>query len=431
MRRYCNLCGIDIDGRPDVRGTYLPWSWSKYARALYTTAYGTFLSKGYLDQILISTVCKCGETPAKDGYCIKHVITTLSAYPARGFLFHESCYQLLEWSCTEAIDIHALDLVIRSFGLATGRPYLTNWGHTYSGLYDGDPSTHHRVISPRYISILDDPSWQTNFPDPLVLDESIYTHLRTPHPPALESVPAAPNTPSAPPCDPFAHLPAEILDLILSWLPNADVHSARLASRVLASTPLSPTFFRSRFNPQIPGPHAHIPEPLLHKAGLLNDPLFASARAVHEALVACGGGPHLRARKRVWGVIQPLARALDGLAVHKRMSGSVVPCGEGMASLAEPGEGAEDRCRWSCAHGELREGMGVFQFGCRAVYKRCVSLEERVTKHMSPADVNSRGWAHGQPALYLSASNLKQKIRIARSGPSNPASIELTGDLQS
>ncbi|PLN80417.1 hypothetical protein BDW42DRAFT_114121 [Aspergillus taichungensis] len=195
---YCYLCGCAlVDYESQNRYVH---SWLKYFRAIYSSPTGTYVSGvGLYDESVTSRCIAPLEYTARwndPGYTFPQddEIGVLNRKPVNGrygFVFHESCWSLLEQSfCPEQVPVVLL--------------------------YE-DP-----CVVPEIKSLLGEA------PDDAPLE-------------TCRSWPASGND------DLFSMVPQEIRDIIISYLPTADVCRLRLTSKAFVYTFSSQQFWRSRF----------------------------------------------------------------------------------------------------------------------------------------------------------------------------------------
>lgn len=177
---------------------------------------------------------------------------------AWGFLFHEACWSVLEQALKPSeVDIAALWRILCSVPCGSELP---NWGHNYGGLYMGtmrdQARGEHFVLLGRNSNLVIPSTFSNPFRVPelerLVLQNRIVTS------PAVQTRDggnafepdqqvSAEGRPGV--RDPFAALPPELKEMLLCYMRSPDAAALRLASRALASTPLTQHFFQSRFWP--------------------------------------------------------------------------------------------------------------------------------------------------------------------------------------
>lgn len=393
----CNLCGSIAGGFPDDDEFDDQTQWFHAIRAIYV------LGPNWLSPYLSGLGCmphsaahlsvprSAQESAFSPNYNFsahrKEIqisstnarVQTTDPHLATGFVFHESCFRLLQYAIwPEPIHVDILNLFLRSFGVSESGEVVVNWGHTYGGLYfstDAQTRTIHMKKTPGH-----PPGTSLHDKDPLLREDFVrcltgYSlrqllekreekekeHARTTIDIGVETN------------DAFKTLPLELLEMILASLPSKDVQNARIASRILGAVPLRQAFWRSRFAPG--GDFEYVPEPLLFKKGFIKDIRFSDPRIVYNAAMDQCSSLSLANRSRVWKVIQPLSDALISFSGFKEIFGGVEPAGSPIASLWQPHLQDEDISRWDCAFGELLDSeMQPFYFGCRPLFKRTVEL---------------------------------------------------------
>ncbi|KAK9775437.1 hypothetical protein SCAR479_07826 [Seiridium cardinale] len=180
---------------------------------------------------------------------------------AWGFLFHEACWAVLEQAVgPRGVDIEALWRILCSVPCGSELP---NWGHNYGGLYMGtmrDQSRgEHFVLLGRNSNLVIPSTFSNPFKVPelerLVLSMRIAERVDVDGKgPAVAGGFLEENERIAPfgslgNRDPFSALPLELKEMLMCFMCSADTASFRLASRAIASTPLTQQFFQSRFWP--------------------------------------------------------------------------------------------------------------------------------------------------------------------------------------
>lgn len=274
------------------------------------------------------------------------------------------------------VDIHALWRILQSVPCAHDLP---NWGHNYGGLYLGVAKDQARgehfvllssnsnlVIPSTYSDPFRVPELQSimarlrideALPDSyhregrvsavslgsrrkreediafgsglanndamLSLEDGLHTPASIAISPACESPHLPTDSDSAEiRDDPFAFVPLEIREMILTTLTSADVCNLRLSSRAMAATPLTQYFFSSRFWPGreletiFDGFLLHSS----HRLGLDWHALYRFMRSRLRFNQVCLGEKN---RLRIWRqTVRPLARAAEALGAA-RLSGHV------------------------------------------------------------------------------------------------------------
>jgi hypothetical protein len=174
---------------------------------------------------------------------------------AWGFLFHEACWSVLEQASKPGdVDIEILWRVLCSVPCGSELP---NWGHNYGGLYMGtmrdQARGEHFVLLGRNSNLVIPSTFSNPFKVPEL--ESLVLSMRITSSRETRSEDEGADESRILPLgasgveDPFAVLPAELKEILLSYSDSSSVASLRLASRAMASTPLTQYFFQSRFWP--------------------------------------------------------------------------------------------------------------------------------------------------------------------------------------
>lgn len=250
-----------------------------------------------------------------------------------GFLFHDACWSLLEQAVKPGdVDVKALWRILVSVPCGSELP---NWGHNYGGLYMGTAKDqargeHFVLMGPNSNVVIPSTFWnpfKVRELNKLVADSRIKlddekdggdgsSPMQTPPPNAGIALVGAHST-----SDPFSKLPQELRELLICYLASADVANVRLASRKLATTPLTQQFFRSRFWPSrkmhvffdaflLPGPEMR---------GTNWTELYRKLKIRLKYNQVCLGE---RNRLRIWDqTIKPLAAAIRRLSKMSDLRG--------------------------------------------------------------------------------------------------------------
>ncbi|KAI0446483.1 hypothetical protein F4803DRAFT_547208 [Xylaria telfairii] len=172
---------------------------------------------------------------------------------AWGFRFHESCWRLIEQaSVPQPVNLKMLWRILRSVPHSSHLPF---WGHNFGGLYSGARRTYqsgnHFVLLGGVSNLMIPSAYYDPFDVPELKARLAQTRIKTEdeilahH--ALRSLVISPATSAG--FDPFSKLPLELREVIITYVATEDILPFRLSSRVIASTPLSQYFFKSRFWP--------------------------------------------------------------------------------------------------------------------------------------------------------------------------------------
>ncbi|KAI1264972.1 hypothetical protein F5Y18DRAFT_72000 [Xylariaceae sp. FL1019] len=276
----CGLCGFvrPASSASSATGPVIHSPWTQYCRAVYCLGKNAAeprlsgvgfhrheSSVNYLppdacqrfddEDLDLSTMITIQgvSPPCHDPPCLEMTETGQCMY-AWGFLFHDSCWNLLEQACApQPVDISALWRILLSVPYAFDLP---NWGHNYGGLYLGVTRDiahgQHFVLLGRASHIVIPSAFSDPFKNP-DLEKLIMKKRINENDGVVErgkddrTVPLSMAVPSD--SDPFAKLPVEIREMILTYTATIDITELRLASRVIAGVPLSQYFFQSRFWP--------------------------------------------------------------------------------------------------------------------------------------------------------------------------------------
>ena len=168
--------------------------------------------------------------------------------PTWGFPFHSSCWDVLDVAAAdEPLDIQAVFDVFRSFPICRD---LMHFGHDYGGFLEEyqlvgkqpDPGRE-----PYLVKRTDSDAVRMEASDPMDLHAAW----------AILGAASKENfglngfeyeeSKVSNPSDKFSKLSDDLLDLLLGWIPSKDIVSLKLASRTFAKTPLSDSFWKSRF----------------------------------------------------------------------------------------------------------------------------------------------------------------------------------------
>ncbi|KAI8955581.1 hypothetical protein F4801DRAFT_574328 [Xylaria longipes] len=173
---------------------------------------------------------------------------------AWGFRFHDSCWRLIEQaSIPEPVNLKMLWRILRSVPHSSHLPF---WGHNFGGLYLGGRRTYqggnHFVLLGGVSNLMIPSAYYDPFEVPELKTRLAQTRIKTVGaiPVNENSRPLLPSPAAAAASfDPFSRLPPELRELVLTFVATEDILSFRLSSRVIAATPLSQYFFKSRFWP--------------------------------------------------------------------------------------------------------------------------------------------------------------------------------------
>ncbi|KAH8660564.1 hypothetical protein BX600DRAFT_499696 [Xylariales sp. PMI_506] len=204
----------------------------------------------------------------------------------------------------------------------------------------------------------------------------------------------------------FRELPAEILELILLYLPSVDVVRLKQASCVFANVALSDMFWRSRFGPGreldvVFESRADFPSHRGHWRQL-----YISAKRLSDH------HPALANRRRVWALASSLQHLLY------RMS-SVCCDGSPVRSLFEPTAPLDSR-QWITASRALKALVQSFGTGSRVLYERFHVAHDqqgiRGLAALSHVDMPAADWAGEYPDIpkrRLALNNIDSDTKVA------------------
>ncbi|KAI0126950.1 hypothetical protein BJ170DRAFT_630575 [Xylariales sp. AK1849] len=176
---------------------------------------------------------------------------------AWGFLFHEACWGVLEQAARPGeVDIGALWRILYSVPCGSELP---NWGHNYGGLYMGTMKDQargeHFVLLGRNSNLVIPSTFANPYRVPelesLVRGMRIKSEAEKEESGTVEGDESPQDVRESTPEgeDPFAVLPMEMKQMLLCYLDSTDTANLRFSSRAFAVTPLTQSFFRSRFWP--------------------------------------------------------------------------------------------------------------------------------------------------------------------------------------
>ncbi|KAI1743317.1 hypothetical protein F4680DRAFT_372559 [Xylaria scruposa] len=232
-----------------------------------------------------------------------------------GFRFHESCWKLIQQaSIPQPVNLKTLWRILRSVPHSSHLPY---WGHNFGGLYLGGrrmyQSANHFVLLGGVSNLMIPSAYYDPFEVPELKTRLAQTRIKTDGtiPGNEDTQPLISSTAASASFDPFSILPPELREVVLTYVATEDILSFRLSSRVIAATPLSQYFFKSRFWPGrelevffdafLLGPS--------DRAGINWRELYQlSKERMKHNLVGLGE----RNRLRIWKqTVRPLTRAVD------------------------------------------------------------------------------------------------------------------------
>lgn len=289
-----------------------------------------------------------------------------------GFPCHASCWSILErtFPSETGVPLQTFNDFCRSMPVECD---LLNWGHDYGGmrpfgikpneLPPGEDVTQSGLELTRWL-LADGRPLPPRHRDPFhipalkqALTDSINgTLLDRPLPVQQTRVWSG----QASPGDPFAKIPAEILDSVLPLLPSKDLCNLRSSSRTVMAWPLSQRFWASRFH------WGYEFEFIFEARDYLNGRQIWNWRALYFHFASLKTLPALVNRRRIWTLIRPLSNLLT---TYDSLSAAGLP----VRNYFEK-DAVEDDRTWQRASGALQSQPGFED------YSACLSLFERVIK---------------------------------------------------
>ncbi|KAI9880165.1 MAG: hypothetical protein M1830_004984 [Pleopsidium flavum] len=295
-----------------------------------------------------------------------------------GFFFHRSC-----WCLLEAI-FHPQDIPLRTLNdFCRSCPFMwgmLDWGHDYGGLVSfeidqndllaGEENRiqNYKVTLSVYghrtapLSLYADPLDIPELRQCLAKSITCRQQMRDVKPPAqivyMTAVQAG--------LECFSQLPPEILDNILLHLQSKDLCNLRLASRTVATMPLSQSFWASRF---LPGFELAT---IFEVHSIEFRPQDRDWMSLYHRVKALSTIPGLLNRNRIWRILQPL---VDLLTCYSCLSltGSPSP------TFYDPDVPKRHLQSWKLVGGALNEPKKSFIDGCVVLFERTVSLPKSMT----------------------------------------------------
>ncbi|KAI1815551.1 hypothetical protein GGS20DRAFT_542913 [Poronia punctata] len=264
--RFCGLCSNTI-GKPRINDLRLDETWQNIYRAVYCT--GTVsrngmprlsgLAYGYRDgQIYVPPKYhqrwdEMGHDGRQQMIAIQDILPPGPLVPdceketyAWGFLFHESCWKVLEQACMpQPVNLKTLWRILLSVPHHRDVPY---WGHLYScrhsryNVFDM-PLAPVFILPTLYFCPFEAPELSN-----LLATTRIAVNTEASRDQEAPSIIPSQST-STNVSDPFSRLPVELIEMILTFVATEDILPFRLSSRAVATVSLSQGFFRSRFWP--------------------------------------------------------------------------------------------------------------------------------------------------------------------------------------
>ncbi|KAE8351620.1 hypothetical protein BDV28DRAFT_136725 [Aspergillus coremiiformis] len=295
-------------------------------------------------------------------------------YPQPGFLFHESCWELLQGTLhPRAVPIQRLYDICLS--CPVDKEGWLDWGHSYGGLMDRHPSEAYPwedvyIVGyiKRYLSNTSSPLSLATA-DPLDVFEVRQALMDSQD--RRDSTATAGLISSSPIAiaDCFQSIPQEILEQIQMLLPSRGVANVRLASRSFASLPLAQSFWASRFA-------CHQERGYCFEA---RDQRYSGAYALRsrdwkvfyeKTAVTPTASTELRNRKRIWSYLKNMA----DLILQQPLSN------EGMTREFElwPKEAV---ATWRSVGGDFSarsNGNSPYQMKCREIYRQTISINSSI-----------------------------------------------------
>lgn len=285
---------------------------------------------------------------------------------AWGFPFHASCWDLMvKLLDQDGIDKHCLFDILLSFPQRQGN---LDWGHDYGGLlrawedaslllpgeervlggldYDNMPRTSTGL--PIYTF---DP---LDIPDLLALRSSCL--ISVDHGATAQNSTAKIHTSP----DSFEKFPVEIMQMILNTLQSRDVLHLKIASSVVAATPLPQSFWASRF---LPGHEFEYIVEARHSIGRS----FSWKRFYFGVKDLLNDVPNLRNRWRISKLIFLLRNLLSQCSLR-------ICSGTPLQSFFEPNEAPSNEDSWTIASRAVVNPEDYFRSGCRVLRLRLIRL---------------------------------------------------------
>lgn len=295
----------------------------------------------------------------------------------RGFVFHDSCWQLLQRiSYPAAISPKRLWEACASLPESDSAENM-DWGHDFGGLYLAATDAQfpwERLLTPRELP-------ETVLEPPYGADPRASLEAR-----AMLDDPPAEDPPSAPALrfgftaetrshDPFAMLPPEMCSAIARHLHTRDALQARLATRSFWQIFHSQEFWASRFD----GPVAERSW-FFEARDAHREKRGASVnwRCLYRRTTASRLPPGLRNRERIWGLLQGIVPLLE-LPWTEPPPAYMLPL-----PSADPAEREKELKPWLFAGGNLvYDGLVGFSILRKGPHGRCAR------QVAVPADITS------------------------------------------
>jgi hypothetical protein len=278
--------------------------------------------------------------------------------PAWGFPFHASCWRLVQTFCPPTSSrLQYLAKVLLSFPQENG---FVNWGHTYGDIVRFNKGPISALPVEDYYLVpkpLDGPGLSAVLCDPIISLSDFYKAIKSTSVPTHDFAKVSKKQSRFGGKDPLGGLPIELLQMVLFQLPSADVLSVKLASSTMASLPLTESFWASRF-----GSH-HEYEYIFESKRLACN---FGWRRLYFAMKNAQDQPYFVNRRRIW----KLSTLLEEM-VRKASCSSC--SGTSVYSFFEPDAPADDAL-WNMTSLALKGPADLFNFGCRALRCRRISL---------------------------------------------------------
>jgi hypothetical protein len=289
---------------------------------------------------------------------------------AWGFPFHASCWDLMVTLLDqEDMDMRCLFDILLSLPQQQG--YL-DWGHDYGRLLRTQVDVS--LLLPgeeRVLGGLDYenmPRTSTGLPvytfDPLAVPDllALSSSCLTSVDQEATARSSAAKIHTKP--DSFRKLPVEIMQLILNILPSGDVLNVKIASSVVAATPLPESFWASRF---LAGHEFEYIFEARHSVGH-----SFSWKRFYLGVKNLLDDAHLRNRQRISKLIFPPRNLLSEYSLSTCF-------GTPVQSFFEPNAAPSNEEPWTTASRAVVDPDDFFTSGCRALRLRRIRLPDMLT----------------------------------------------------
>ncbi|KNG83542.1 hypothetical protein ANOM_010560 [Aspergillus nomiae NRRL 13137] len=342
-------------------------------------------------------------------------------HPQPGFLFHESCWELLRGM----LHPHAVPIQ-RLYDICLSCPAHTegwlDWGHNYGGLMDQRPVGGYPWEDVYIAGYIRRFLWDKSSPltlatsDPLDVLEVQQALVGSQDRRENTTMTSLISSVSITTADCFQKLPQEILEQIQMLLPSRSVADVRLASRSFAALPLTQSFWASRFA-------CHQERGYCFEA---RDSLYSGAHALRcrnwraffeDTAVTPDSSNELKNRKRIWCYLKNIADlVLDQPLVS-----------EGMTRELElwPKEPVP---AWRPVGGDFSvrsNGDSPYQMKCRVIYEQIISIASSIRSiGVSFRELSDKKYVSG---LRLVLTN-NEELRLGYVLPCKEKHVELKSE---